>query len=856
MASRVISTILNLKDLFSPTLNEVTRNTREFQNQLQHTQNEVTKMKNNVSDSFGSIKTKVAGVIAGLGIGMIAKQSIELASDLNEVQNVVDVTFGKGASQIDSWTKTALNSFGLSELQAKQFTGTLGALMKSSGVSSSSLVTMSEKLTGLSGDFASFYNLDPSEAFEKIKSGISGETEPLKALGINMSVANLQAFALKEGITKQYSAMNQGEQTLLRYNYLMSVSKDAQGDFNRTSGSFANQLRIAKTSLEQTGASIGSYFLPYLTKLLQVVNSGGIQSLGTILQGVGNGIINILNSAKTPLEALVNSLGKLGIASGLQNMFKGIDGKPLETLKYSINSVIYGIRDLADFATKHITLIKFLFVSLGTGFTAVKIVQEGVKIKNTITDIKTAISGFNTLRQSGTLFSTLFKIPPTAVPFIAIIGVIAGLAFLIIKNWTPITNFFKTTFGNISTSLGNMGNGLQTTFLLIYVSVRSTFTNIYNWFGTTFNNIKTFFINLGTDIETIWNSLMTWFTTLPTRLWQIGVDMFTGLKNGMWSIISTIGDWIATSFNSFINFFKNLPSTLLQIGEDIVGQLKQGIMNEVDGAVQVAKDLGDKILKGIRSIFGISSPSKEMFSIGGYLIQGLENAIFKGKSTLQTVASTVFGGTMDFIQGIISGGDVSSWIMQALTLTGTDSSWLNGLLMLASRESGDPGKLGTGNASLVNNVGVGGEYATGLLQMLPSTFKEFFAGFGDIKNPVANVASAIKYIKSRYGSVYNIPNLFNGNYKGYLEGTKNATEGIHSLSEDGKPEIVVGKQNRLFRGGEQVFNAKDTSTLLGNKKYEININYVVQGNLIGNKEFMEESSEYTCNKIVFALNNM
>lgn len=119
---------------------------------------------------------------------------------------------------------------------------------------------------GLSGDFASFFNIANDEAFAKIRSGISGETEPLKQLGINMSVANLEAYALSQGIKKSYSAMTQAEQVTLRYNYLLSVSADAQGDFARTSDSLANQQRITKLAIQNIGTAIGSRLIPAMTK--------------------------------------------------------------------------------------------------------------------------------------------------------------------------------------------------------------------------------------------------------------------------------------------------------------------------------------------------------------------------------------------------------------------------------------------------------------------------------------------------------------------------------------------------------------------------------------------------------------
>ena len=129
---------------------------------------------------------------AMLDFGM---ECINAASDLQEVQNVVDVTFGGAAETINQWSKKAGSQFGLTETQAKKFTSTLGAMAKSAGLAGPEIVEMSTDLAGLAADMASFYNLDFETAFQKIRSGISGETEPLKALGINMSV-NLRAYAV------------------------------------------------------------------------------------------------------------------------------------------------------------------------------------------------------------------------------------------------------------------------------------------------------------------------------------------------------------------------------------------------------------------------------------------------------------------------------------------------------------------------------------------------------------------------------------------------------------------------------------------------------------------------------------
>lgn len=260
---------------------------------------------------LGSLAANAVSSLSS-NIWNLGKESLKLASDLTEVQNVVDTTFGANADQINNWSEQALKSYGLAKLEAKQYSGTMGAMLKSSGVAQDAMLKMSQNLTALSGDFASFYNLNTDEAFEKIRSGISGETEPLKQLGINMSVANLEAYALSKGITTAYSNMDQASQTLLRYNYLMDVSKDAQGDFAKTQGNFANQQRLFDKTLRQASATIAEKALPYLTQFLQKANdfamnadiAGAAATAGHWFTVMGDGIKWVYDHSNTLIPVL------------------------------------------------------------------------------------------------------------------------------------------------------------------------------------------------------------------------------------------------------------------------------------------------------------------------------------------------------------------------------------------------------------------------------------------------------------------------------------------------------------------------------------------------------------------------
>ena len=328
-----------------------------------------------ISAAFAA--AKIADVLLKFG-----SAAVDAASSLQEVQNVVDTVFGDNASKIESWAKKAGTQFGLTEKQAKQFTSTLGAMMKSSGIDGDQIVDMSTDLAGLAADMASFYNLDFDTAFQKIRSGISGETEPLKQLGVNMSVANMNAFALQQGLSKTYEKMNQGEQTLLRYQYLMQATSDAQGDFSKTADGYANAQRRISTALETINTNIGNFLLdainPFVSGLADALEKltatpeetlfdkihqidldtdakikqieetaeqaqGLIDKLNVIsgtdadtaLQKLADGASSLDASAPTTWKALFNALKDV---DGLQNIFSNTSaGKNVEDLAAALS---------------------------------------------------------------------------------------------------------------------------------------------------------------------------------------------------------------------------------------------------------------------------------------------------------------------------------------------------------------------------------------------------------------------------------------------------------------------------------------------------------------------------------------
>ena len=223
----------------------------------------------------------LAGAFAIKKLVDFGAQCLELGSDLQEVQNVVDVTFPRMQKRVDAFAQNAAASFGLSETMAKRFTGTFGAMAKAFGFNEQAAYDMSTTLTGLAGDVASFYNISQDEAYTKLKSVFTGETESLKDLGVVMTQSALDSYALANGFGKTTKSMSEAEKVALRYKFVQDQLATASGDFMRTSDGWANQVRVLKLQFDSLKATIGQGLINVLTPVIKVINTiiGKLMSL-------------------------------------------------------------------------------------------------------------------------------------------------------------------------------------------------------------------------------------------------------------------------------------------------------------------------------------------------------------------------------------------------------------------------------------------------------------------------------------------------------------------------------------------------------------------------------------------------
>lgn len=220
-----------------------------------------------------SLIRSIVPVIGVMKLIDFGKQAMEISSDLTEVQNVVDVTFGDYKQKIEDLASVSIPELGMSELSVKEIGSRFQAMGTAMGFSTEKMSDMSVELTRLTGDMASFYNVEQETMGKALQSIFTGETEPMRKYGIDLTNATIQQYALSQGITTSINKMTQLEKAQLRYNYVMAQTTAAQGDFIRTQDTWANQIRILKQNLQQLASIIGGTLINAFKPLIQAINS-------------------------------------------------------------------------------------------------------------------------------------------------------------------------------------------------------------------------------------------------------------------------------------------------------------------------------------------------------------------------------------------------------------------------------------------------------------------------------------------------------------------------------------------------------------------------------------------------------
>lgn len=609
---------------------------------------------------FKKVGVAAAAAFSVKAIVGFSKSCIQLGSDLAEIQNVVDSTFGSMSSSVNQWAKDAMTAYGLSEKTAKEYVGQLGAMSKAFGNSNEEAYKQATSLAGLVGDVASFYNLSTDEAFTKLKAVYTGETEALKSLGVVMTQAALDEYALAEGYGKTTAKMSEQEKVALRLSFVQARLATASGDFARTSNGWANQTRVLALRFDALKASIGQGLIAALRPAIVMLNK-----LMVYLQGAADAFRDFMVAIFGDAGSVSSGSSSLGDAlasgSGELSSNMGDAASSAKAIKKSlagfdqINILSSGSDDAAGAGS-------------GTGGTSLPTdsIEPGLsagassaeKLKGFLNDIKTKLG----------------EIKAKIVEFTQVSG-LAGLwdDFLIDvgnakSGIVTLFDIFKDSVSNVAPNLDALKSSFSNTFLTIFQTVTTIWGDMWVSLSAGF---KSFVEENRADLETALTNYMTIFAGLWTFISDVVGDIYASLKSWweadgkrifdeMIQVIKDIGQWILKLWNTWISpVLATIMAALTELWNNHLKPLWDEILAFITSVWNSLKAFWDNILKPI-----VDWVIENLGPVFVPLMNGVVNTIKTAIATITDVIKgiiTTLRGVLDFLTGVFTGDWNKAW---------------------------------------------------------------------------------------------------------------------------------------------------------------------------------------------------
>ena len=767
-------------------------------NQLTGASNKAAKQATSIFSGMGK---KIAAGLSIAAFTKFTKDCLEVGSNVTEVQNVVDTAFKDLSGQADQWASNAMTNFGLSELSAKKYMGVFGQMSNAMGITGQAALDMAEDVTGLTGDVASFYNLSTDEAYTKLKSIWTGETETLKDLGVVMTQTNLDQYALNNGFGKTTAKMTEQEKVMLQYQYVTSALSNATGDFVKTQDSWANQTRILSLRFEQLKASLGKGFIALFTPILRGLN--------TVLAGLQK------------------------VADGFATFTQMLTGADISSSASSIT----GLGDIASDTADNVSGI-------------------GDAASSTAKEIEKSLAGFDQIEKlseptdsssssgGGTSSGGLGIDTGVTSETTNVSSAISDMASKVKKALEPLKSI---SFDNLITSLDNLKESAQPLTEKLFSGLEWAWTNIFVPLATwTIEDALPAFLDVlsaGLDVlnsaldalKPLWD--WAWDNFLePVAEWTGGmiVDILKDLAAALEGISTWISnnqgpfDAIVVTILAFAAAWKavELAEFITNAG-GVIGIIKS--LTTTLYACTIAK-VADKAetsaicaLYAIDFIVGIGQTIAKLASSAAAWVADTAAKVANTAATaahtaatwLATAATTAFGVAMSILTSPIT------LVIAALAALGL------GIYELVKHWDTVKEAAGICWDWIVDKWQSAGEWFSGIWESITSAFSKFddwlqnifnmdfsksFGSLGDIMNAyVANVKNIFGDIKNIFGGLIDfITGIFSGDWEKAWNGIIDTFSGIFSLIADvakAPLNLVIGFINGLITGVQSGINA-------------------------------------------------
>lgn len=653
-----IQTQLNSEG-FKKDVNDLTRNgTRSF-NTLN---NSVIKTEHSINNMAGSLK-RIAGLLAtGFSIGSLikfGKQSLELASDLTEVQNVVDTAFGSMSSKMEAFAQTSADTYGISKLSAKNIASTYAAMAQGMGQGLNEATDKALEMTGRVADIASFYNLTLDRVNTIGRAVYSGETEPLKQIGVIMTEAQLQAFALANGYTTLYKNMSAAEKLEVRQAYFLAQTNLAAGDFVRTQDSWANQTRILSERWKEFLAVIG-------TGLIQVLKPA-LQALNSFISKITAALSSVYKLLGVKIE---DSAGKgiSDVTSDTDNLSTSIGGVEKATKK-ATKSAKVGIRafdelvNISTNSTKSPSNSNTNSTAPSSPATSITSTVDEKSFNSTSSLLDTLKSKLTSLQEEFKKGFNLSLGTNTKKAFSDITKSLDNIKKTLSSIFTDptLTASAKTYVDSVAYLLGSLAGYGTSIGITIATNLLGGFSNyltrnkdyIVSSFGQIFNNLTT----VNNNLASLYQSLASIFEVFRTPLAQsITGDLFTIVNNTIIGFTT-----LFTSFASSISTLFTVPIV------NNVNSIKEAFTN----TLQAIQPLTNSFATFITSLFTTVNTTYTTYLAPA--LQNIANSISSVFSTVLSAYNQYLAPTLQTITTQLAGFISSSFtpfVSNVLTLIG------------------------------------------------------------------------------------------------------------------------------------------------------------------------------------------
>lgn len=565
---------------------KITGDTSGLKNALSDAEGKVARFGKGTVAKFGALAAAAGGALAAVGVAKFGADAIGAASDMEESLAKIGVVFGEQSAAVEEWASNSAEAFGQSKQQALEAAGTYGNLFRAFGVGQEETQKMSTSLVELAADLASFNNTSVDDALLALRSGLSGETEPLKRFGIAMTDVRLREEALRLGLIKTTKdALTPGAKAQAAYALIMKDSALAQGDFARTSDGLANKQRIMSAKWKDLQAAIGKAFLPVVLKVVSVVTDKVLP----VLQEWGQEVGPLVEALGKRLGPVIQRVGKFlqGLVPYVRTAVEWI-GSLFGSLKSGEQSTSTSVGKVAG-------ILRGFAQMWASTFAAIRATVERV-----VAIVSWVWENFGD--RIWKVVSAMLRLVVDALrdAFQVVRGLFDVIAAVMTGKWGKAWDALKRTLGAALTLIMNLVRNWQEYLGKVFDLLRAVAIRIFANLWDKVKELAAAGANAVVDfIRALPGRLLAFVGAVGAAGLRLGAAILEKIGEGIAALPGKIGDWLGAGLSALGDLVQRFASAGLALGAAILNGIGDGLRSVVDFAASIGEAVQDAIIGAV-----------------------------------------------------------------------------------------------------------------------------------------------------------------------------------------------------------------------------------------------------------------